>query len=77
MSKQRKESIANRFGISVDVVEDYNSGSCYDRIWVKTRAAAKIVKKAMAGTTVNGGMFHGMPLGQIEANSDGTFSVMC
>ena len=58
----------------------YNSGTCYDRIGVKTKKAANKVKKAMKGKTVNGGMFHGMSLGNPTISGKGKdkhYDIMC
>ena len=67
---------SQRFGISSDEVLWYNSGSCYNRILVSTKAAAKKVATAVKGDTVNGGWFHGMPLGGITKTEDG-YEVYC
>jgi hypothetical protein len=71
---------AKRFGLRMDEVLFYNRGICYDRIIVTTMRAAQIVAASVAGETVNGGYFDGMPLGGItEATIRGVkgFDVRC
>ena len=76
---EAKQYACKRFGLTPDEVAGYNSGICYSKIWVTNRKAAEKVKAAVKGETVNGGMFHDMPLGGINtANETGTlFEVMC
>jgi len=83
LAKRRAEQLASsrayaasRFGLTPDEVIGYNSGSAYDKIWVKTRAAAERVASKVAGEKCNGGWFHGMALGGISTH-DGIFEVMC
>lgn len=71
-----KAYASNRFGISPQEVLFYNSGTCYDRIIVGSRAAANKVAKAVKGQTANGGWFHGMPLGGITKQGK-CFEVTC
>jgi hypothetical protein len=71
---------ARRFSIPLDEVVWYNSGICYDRVVVKTREAAEKVRAAVKGETVNGGWFHGLPLGGIDTSIDKDvtlFEVIC
>lgn len=87
MGQRRAEREANaktwaakRFGISEDEIIGYNSGCCYDKIWVKTRAAAEKVAAAVKDDTVNGGMLHGMSKGGIDTSIDKEitlFEVIC
>jgi len=72
-----KKYAAQRFGLNESEIIGYNSGCCYDKIWVTTMDAAKKVSAGVEGETVNGGMFHDMPLGGITPDSDGIFEVMC
>lgn len=67
---------ANRFGIPVEDVVWYNSGICYDRIGVKTKKSADKVTAKVAGETVNGGMYDGMPLGGQRFYKD-HYDIMC
>lgn len=68
--------VSERFGIPASEIIGYNSGSAYDKVWVKTRATAEKVAAKVKGDTCNGGMFHGMALGGISSY-DGIFEVMC
>lgn len=68
--------VSQRFGISSDEVLWYHGGICYSRIMVRTKKAATKVASAVKGSTVNGGWFHGMPLGGITKTSDG-YEVYC
>ena len=71
-----KRYAAIKFRIPENEISDYNSGICYSKIWVTTKAAADKVAASVKGETVNGGMFHDMPLGGISF--DGTvYEVMC
>lgn len=76
MTDETKKWLADQFGISVDDIVWFNGGTCYDSIIVKTKEAADKVTNAVKDETVNGGYFHGMPLGGQE-NSDGNIRVMC
>ena len=67
---------ASRFGIPVEDVVWYNSGTCYDRICVKTKASADKVTAFVDGQTANGGMLDGMPLGGQIKNASG-YEVYC
>lgn len=75
MKEEDREYLATRFKIPKDDILWHNSGICYDRIQVKTLYSAQEISKAVQGETVNGGMFHGMPLGGISEHKldDGTF----
>lgn len=76
--QQHAESVeyaAKRFGVNKSEIVGYNSGCCYDRVIVKSRETAEKIAKSVEGRTVNGGMFHGMPLGAIQ-EIDGKFDVM-
>jgi hypothetical protein len=82
--KERKarEWAAKEFGIPIEEVLWYHSGSCYDRIGVLTESAALKVAEKMEGKTVNGGFYHGMPLGGRSWTSPregrpGHFDVYC
>ena len=75
-SKETKERVAKRLGISAGDVLWYNCGSCYDKVIVSTLDAAQKVAKSVEGDTVNGGWFDGMPLGAIHDTGEG-FEVMC
>ena len=72
-----KKYAAQKFGISEDDIIDYNSGCCYNKIWVKTSEAAKKVSKSVKNGTVNGGMFHEMPLGGISISTNNVYEVIC
>jgi|688.fasta_scaffold818235_2 hypothetical protein len=68
------------FGIKEADILWYNPGHCYDRVIVKTKAAAKKVAKSVEGRSVNGGIMHGRMLGEItETIYEGkkAFEVMC
>jgi len=73
--------LSERFGIPAEDVVWYNSGICYSRAIVKTRASAEKISQSVRGDTVNGGFLHGMPLGGIsehkEENGDIYFDVNC
>lgn len=58
-----KEWAAQEFGIPVNEIVWYNSGSCYDRIGVTTKESADKVSAKVEGQVANGGMLDGMPLG--------------
>ena len=71
---------AKRFGLKPSEVLFYNRGICYDRVTVRTKAAAEKVAASVEGDTVNGGYFDGMPLGCItETTTDGklAYNVTC
>ena len=68
---------AKKFGIPENEIVWYNSGICYDRVVVTTEEAAKKVQEKMKGQFANGGMYHGMPLGNYSKTSKGEFDVMC
>ena len=74
--KQTQEWAAKRFGIPEKEVLWYNHGICYDRIGVKTKRAANKVTAKVKGEFVNGGWFHGMPLGG-QQKYPGYYDVMC
>lgn len=77
-NEKQKASIdyaTKRFGLNAGEVTGYNSGACYDKVWVTTREAAEKVAAQVKGEEVNGGMFHGMPLGSIH-EFEGSFEVM-
>lgn len=76
MSTDDKKWAAEKFGISPEEVIWYNSGSCYDRVIVSTKAAAQKVARAVKGGTANGGWYHGLPLGVITERG-GRFDVTC
>src|SRR6185369_16125061 len=72
--QQAAQSIAHaadRFGLKPEEVAGYNSGSCYDKIWVTTKEAADKVAAAVKGQTCNGGWFDGMSLGGITPSGKG------
>jgi hypothetical protein len=77
VSESTMEWIVGRFGIDPADVVWYHSGICYNRIVVKTKAAADKVTQVARKRTANGGWFHGMTLGGQTARPDGTFDVMC
>lgn len=66
MNTQEKERLGNWYGIPAEVILWYNSGICYSRLMVSTKAAALKAARKVKGRTVNGGWFHGMPLGVIN-----------
>ena len=69
---------SRQFGIAVEDIAWYHSGTCYDRIGVKNRVAADAVAKTVKGEHVNGGMLHGMELGGITVDpSTGIYGVVC
>lgn len=76
---QKKEEtrvyVSQRFGIPVADVIDYNSGSAYSKVWVRTKESADKVSAAVKGGSCNGGMFHGMSLGGVTLY-DGAYEVM-
>lgn len=71
-----REYASKRFGIPETEIVDYNSGCCYDKIWVTNTEAANKVAKAVRGETVNGGCFDEMPLGNIHFDGK-CYEVMC
>lgn len=76
MKQDSKIWAANKYGVPEDSVIAYNSGICYDRIWVNSKESADTISAKVTGT-VNGGMFDGMPLGNIQKHNDGTYVIMC
>ena len=81
ITEETKKWCAKEFGIPESDVIWYNSGICYSRIGVLTKESAKKVFQKVNGQTVNGGMFHGMPLGSSRESKreDGTiyYDVTC
>ena len=75
-TKETQHWAMQQFGISANDLIWYNGGICYNRIAVRTKAAAKKVSAAVKGQTVNGGWFHGMPLGGITKTDKG-YEVYC
>ena len=75
-TKETQHWAMQQFGISANDLIWYNGGICYNRIAVRTKAAAKKVSAAVKGQTVNGGWFHGMPLGGITKTDEG-YEVYC
>lgn len=73
--------LVKRFGIPLNEILWYNSGTCYSRIGVTTEKSAHAVSNSVKNDTVNGGMLHGMPLGGISKikNEDGSiyYDVIC
>lgn len=68
------------FGIDESDVVWYRSGICYARVCVRTREAAEKVRNKVKNDTVNGGWYHGEPLGYIMEttfNGERVFDVMC
>ena len=69
------------YGIPEGTVNWYHCGNCYCRIRVNTLEAAYAVQKIASKETANGGWFHGMQLGSIQAmeQPDGSFhyELMC
>ena len=69
------------FGIPKEDIKFYHSGICYSRIVVKTKESADKVTAKVKNGTVNGGYFHGMPLGgqSVHTDDDGntTYDVTC
>jgi len=68
---------AQRFGLDPANVVWYNCGTCYDRIGVRTKADADKVSAKVKGSTANGGMLDGMPLGGQSRHNDGTYEIYC
>lgn len=78
--EQSRQAAAKRFGLRLADVCWYNHGICYDRVIVRTKAAAKKVAKSVEGEFANGGYFDGMQLGGIrETTHDGkkAYDVTC
>lgn len=73
---ETKTWAAARFKVPVSEIVGYNSGSAYDKVWVRSRATAEKIAAQLKGETCNGGWFDGMPLGGIS-EYDGAFEVMC
>lgn len=75
------EWLSKTYKIPVEDIVWYNGGICYSRVIVKTKESADKVTAVEKNNTVNGGWFHGMPLGgQTETQlEDGTtaYDVMC
>lgn len=69
--------VCKRFDLKREEVVAYNSGICYDRIWVTNKEAADKVSEAVRGGTVNGGWYHGMQLGGQSKEKSGNYAVMC
>jgi len=67
---------AKKYGVKIEEVVAYFSGSCYDRIIVANKRNADKISKAVDGRTANGGFFHDMPLGGIR-KVQGGFEVTC
>jgi hypothetical protein len=68
------------FGIKESDVIWFNPGTCYDRIIVSTKAAAKKVAKSVEGRMVNGGFMHGWILGgitEVKYKGKKAYEVMC
>lgn len=74
--EQESKWASKKFGIPADEVLCYHSGSCYDRVVVSTKSAARKVSKIASLGTVNGGWYHGMQLGSITPTPEG-FEVIC
>lgn len=55
-----------------------NHGACYSRVLYLDEAEARRFGEALrnSGATVNGGWFHGMPLGAVT-KTEGGWEVMC
>ena len=75
MGRSTEEWVAERFSIPLHDVVGYNSGTCFDKAWVKTEESAKAIQEFVKDETVNGGYFHGQSLGRIEKypSKDGGF----
>jgi len=71
-----RKCCAERFGLKIEEVIDHHSGSCYDKVWVTTKAAAEKVCGVVKEDTVNGGWYDGMPLGGIVKDGQ-IYEVMC
>ena len=68
------------FGIKESDILWFNPGTCYDRIIVRTKAAANKVAKSVEGRMVNGGFMHGRTLGeitQVRVEGKRAYSVIC
>ena len=74
MSDSDKKWVTKEFGIPEEDVLWYNSGSCYDRIGVVTKESADKVSAKVREGTVNGGMYHGMPLGWANSLQKGIWA---
>lgn len=66
MTSEDAKWLSERFGVSPDSILWYHSGICYSRLSVKTKEDAEKASKSVKGETVNGGWYHGMPLGGIS-----------
>lgn len=69
---------AKEFGIPIEEVVWYHHGICYSSVVVTTQSAADKVTEHVKGGTVNGGWFHGMPLGGQEGTGvPGQIRITC
>lgn len=71
---------SKHFGIDPSDVHYYRSGICFSTICVYTKEAADKVTNKVKDQIVNGGWFHGMPLGKQEAEiveGQNLFRIMC
>lgn len=73
--------LSQHYGIEESEILGYNDGICYATIWVQTQEAAEKVAAKEKGRTVNGGWYHGSPLGAISpmtaSNGVKQFRVTC
>lgn len=77
MTDKDKQWLSERHNVKPEEITWYHSGICYSRIKVTSKDAADKVTASVKGKYVNGGMFHGMELGnQTEYKQDGTWEVM-
>lgn len=76
MNQSTIDFVCNRFGLKPEDVAGYNAGVCYNRVLVKSQEAANKVVEKVKDDIVNGGWFHGQPLGRIT-KYDGFFDVTC
>ena len=67
---------SKEYGIPLAEISGYNSGICYDAIWVTTQKSANIVSEKMKGQFVNGGIYDGMPLGG-QSKGENSIRIMC
>ena len=74
-SKDQIDFFKSQYNVGPEEVEFHNSGICYSSIIVNSREAAERVSACTNGT-VNGGWLHGMPLGGIREEKDGTFRIL-
>ena len=69
--------LEREFNVKRDEIVAYNGGICYSRIIVNSKEAAERASESITGT-VNGGMFHGMPLGNVgKPDKDGHYDIKC